>query len=622
MITLPCIYQDHMVLQRDQPIPLRGRAMSDSEVRVMLAGRIATTRSDEAGLWQVSLAALPAGGPHELLIESGGEILRIMDVLIGDVWICSGQSNMQWPLGMCEGGEHEAGDLPALRFLSVELLPALHPADEWAFAPQWQCCTPESIGRISGVGYYFAKRLLEADSTVPIGLVIISVGGTRIETWMSEDALAAAGSEKSSEPVEPEFEEHLAAFIAGLARKDVAEIPEPARSLALLETDCADWPVMELPCYWQEAGHKFNGAFWFRREVEIPRAWAGRPIELHLGACDKHERTYFNGEEFGCTDIVKEPDVWATPRRYTIPADKVRPGKCVIAVRVFSHVFGGGMTGPAEVMNLVSDTGETLPLHGRWHYRVESNFGNAVAPHGNKPSRLWNGMVAPLRSFPARGFLWYQGESNADDPMLYGRLFPAMIRDWRAKWGRGEEPFLFVQLPGYGPGITWPELRAAQAAALELPATAMAVAIDQGDAEDVHPLRKREVGARLALLALKHAYGHTELACDGPVVSEALRTAPDKITISFDNAEGLHSSSGDAVGGFEAADTDGVFAPLPAATIGGERILLHDVPNDAACIRFGWQPCPTSHLFNRHGLPAAPFRAVVHDSPHHTLPKS
>ena len=622
MLTIPSIYQNHMVLQRDQSTPLSGRAMPDSEVRVTLAGQIATTRSDAKGCWELELAALSAGGPHELRIECGSEECQITDVLVGDVWICSGQSNMKWPLGMCAGGRDEASDLPALRFLRVESLPALHPADEWSSAPQWQGCSPKSIQRISGVAYYFAKRLLQADPTVPIGLVIAAVGGTRIEQWMSDEALAEAGVKKSADPVEPEFEEQLAAFIAGLDRKDVAEIPEPARSFALPETNCADWPVMKLPCYWQEAGHKFNGTFWFRREVEIPPEWTGRPLELHLGACDKHERTYFNGEEIGRTDIVNDPDVWSAPRHYTIPVDKVRAGKSVIAVRVFSHVFGGGMTGPAEAMKIGPEGGGTIPLNGPWHYQVESNFGNAVDPHSNKPSRLWNGMVAPLRPFPARGFLWYQGESNAGDPALYGKLFPAMIRDWRLKWGAAEMPFLFVQLPSYAPGNTWPELRAAQAAALELPATAMAVAIDQGDAQDIHPTKKQEVGTRLALLALKHVYGHSEIGCEGPAVSEALRTAPDKITISFNNAEGLHSNSGDAIDGFEAAGKDEIFTPLPAATIEGERILLHDVPNDVSCIRFGWQPFPTSHLFNRYGLPAAPFRIEIHNSPHTTHSKS
>jgi sialate O-acetylesterase len=618
MIRLPSIYQDGIVLQRDQPIPLRGRSSPDSEVIVTLADLTAATRSDADGSWELNFAALSAGGPHELLIECSGETLRISDVLIGDVWICSGQSNMEWSLGMCADGKSETADLPNLRFMKIDHLPALQPAGEWLYRPQWCSYTQQGIGWISGVAYYFAKRLLEADPTVPIGLIIAAVGGTRIEQWMSDEALSAAGVAECSASVEPEFEDQLAAFIAGLDRRDMEDIPEHARSFALPETDCADWPVMELPCYWQEAGHKFNGAFWFRREVEIPREWEGRSLELHLGTCDKHERTYFNGEEIGRTDIAEDPDVWAAPRRYTIPANKVRAGKSVIAVRVFSHVFGGGMTGPAEAMKIGPEGCGTIPLHGPWRYQIESNFGNAVAPHNNKPSRLWNGMVSPIVSFPARGFLWYQGESNADDPALYGRLFPAMIRDWRAHWGGGEMPFLFVQLPGYGPGNTWPELRAAQATALELPSTAMAVAIDQGDAEDVHPIKKREVGTRLALLALKHSYGHAPIVCEGPVVSNVMKITPDTLSISFDNAQGLHSNGGDALGAFEAAGNDGVFTPLPAATIEGERILLHDVPNDALFIRFGWQPCPTSHLFNRHGLPAAPFRLVVHDSPHTT----
>ena len=618
MIEIHSIYQNHMVLQRGQPIPLRGRANPDSEVRVTLAGLTAATRSNADGSWELCFAALPAGGPHELLIECSGETLRISDVLIGDVWICSGQSNMEWSLGMCADGKSETADLPNLRFMKIDHLPALQSAGEWSYRPQWCSYTQQGMGWISGVAYYFAKRLLDADPTVPIGLIIAAVGGTRIEQWMSDEALSAAGVEKFSEPVEPEFEDQLAAFIAGLNRKDVAEIPELAKLFALPGTDCADWPVMDLPCYWQEAGHKFNGAFWFRREVEIPREWEGRSLELHLGTCDKHERTYFNGEEIGRTDIAEDPDVWAAQRRYTIPGDRVRAGKSVITVRVFSHVFGGGMTGPADAMRIGPVDSVTIPLHGTWRYQIESNFGNAVAPHNNKPSRLWNGMVAPLRPFPARGFLWYQGESNADDPALYGRLFPAMIRDWREKWGRGELPFLFVQLPGYGPGETWPELRAAQAAALELPATAMAVAIDQGDAEDIHPTYKQEVGTRLALLALKHVYGHAPIACERPVVSNVIKTTPDTLSISFEHAEGLHSNGGDAIDGFESAGKDEIFTPLPAATIDGERILLHGVPTDALFIRFGWQACPTSHLFNWHGLPAAPFRLVVHDSPHTT----
>jgi sialate O-acetylesterase len=610
-IALPAIYLNHMVLQREQPIPLHGHALPDSELRITLAGVTTLTRSDAEGFWQVSLAALPAGGPYELRVECGKETWRISDVLMGDVWVCSGQSNMQWPLGMCTGGGDEAGDLPALRFLRVETLPALQPADEWSCTPQWQCCSSQSIRRISGVAYYFAKRLLQADPSVPIGLVIAAVGGTRIESWMSAEALAAAGVEKSSAHVEPEFEEQLTAFIAGLDRRDVAELPVAARKFALPETGCADWPVMELPCYWQDAGHKFNGAFWFRREVEIPQHWLGRPLQLHLGACDKHERTYFNGHEIGRTDIVSEPDVWARPRRYTVPPELLHPGKTVIAVRVFSNIFGGGMTGPAEVMKLGPEGGETIPLHGPWHYQMESNFGNAVAPHGNQPSRLWNGMVAPLVSFPARGILWYQGESNAGDPALYGRLFPAMIRDWRAKWKKVELPFLFVQLPGYGPVSTWPELRAAQAAALKLPETAMAVAIDQGDLNEIHPPDKQEVGTRLALLALKHCYGHRELVCEGPIVRQVKIISPGQIEISFFHAEGLRAGGTEKVTGFEVAGNDGVFTPLPAATIAEDCVRLTGVQADAAWIRFGWEACPKDHLFNRHGLSASPFCVAV-----------
>ena len=220
MIDIHSIYQNQMVLQRDQPIPLRGRAMPGSEVKATLAGRIATTRSDADGSWELSFPPLSAGGPHELLIECGGEILRISDVLIGDVWICAGQSNMEWSLGKSVGGKAETDGLPNLRFLKVDHLPALQPEGDWSYRPQWRSYTRQGMGWISGVAYYFAKRLLEADPAVPIGLVLIPVGGTRIEQWMSAEALDAAGVGKSADAVEPEFAEQLAAFIAGLTRRD------------------------------------------------------------------------------------------------------------------------------------------------------------------------------------------------------------------------------------------------------------------------------------------------------------------------------------------------------------------------------------------------------------------
>ncbi len=580
----------------------------------MLADRCVVTHSNADGQWKTSLAALPAGGPHELVVGCGDETWRITDVLVGDVWVCSGQSNMWWPLSLCEGGSEHAEDLPALRFLNVDELPALEPAADWIRAPEWRRCTVENAGRMSGVAYYFSQRQLEAHPEVPIGIVLVAVGGTRIETWMSPDALAAAGvpAAARSRDEDHEFRIKLEAFVAGLSRQDIETVPEKIRAFAELATDGAAWPVMDLPCCWQDAGLKFNGVVWFRREVEIAASWSGHTLQLSLGACDKCERTYLNGHEIGRTDIHNDPTAWAGPRLYTVPANLIRPGKNVIAVRVFSHVFGGGMTGPAAAMTLISPSGETIPLHGAWHYQVESNFGAATSLHDNQPSYLWNGMVAPLTTFPALGVLWYQGESNADDPTHYKRLFPAMISDWRAKWGDVVLPFFFVQLPGFGPGETWPELRAAQAEALGLPGTAMAVAIDQGDAEDVHPTKKREVGKRLALLALKHFYGQDKLITEGPTVLEIKRTEPQSLEICFANAEGLHFSGSSSLAAFESAGNDGIYVALPPGFIVGCLVRLTKVPADAKYLRFGWEACPMTHLINHQGLPAAPFCASIH----------
>lgn len=612
--SLSPIYQHHMVLQRDQPIPLRGLADPDSEVRITLAGGNTVTRAEADGRWCVTLPALPAGGPHELVIACQGEAQCFHDVLIGDIWVCAGQSNMEWSLGLTDSAAADVASATdaGMRFLNVPTLTSLAPDGDWGYPVQWQECDPSQAAAMSAVGYHFARKIREQEPHVPIGLINVAVGGTRIESWLSPEALAAAGSDSEVDTIDgAEFEAQKANFVRGLQRDDRGELTPAETFPAGPKNDCTDWPSMELPCYWQDAGLNHSGIIWFRREVPIPAPWRGKPLVLKLGACDKSEHTFFDGIQIGETSVRVDPSVWGRPREYTIPAALVTGATATIAVRVFSHIFGGGMTGPAEKMSIGPKGESDTPLAGLWCYHVEANFGRAYIPFKDSPGLLWNGMIAPLVGSPIRGILWYQGESNAANAKEYRTLFVSLIEDWRKKWAQRALPFFFVQLPGYGAGENWPELREAQAAALRLPHTGMAVAIDQGEADDVHPRNKREVGKRLAALALRNTYGRDDVTCDGPAALTVRRTERSEVEIVFAHAESLRQVGEGPSGGFEAGGEDGSFSPVQIASVSNEIVRVSGVPATATQIRFGWAAFPQSHLLNRHGLPAAPFTAPI-----------
>lgn len=615
-LILPSRYQDHLVLQREQPIPIEGIAAPGAKVAISLAQQVASVNADSEGHWEVTLPALPAGGPHELVVECGSEIRLIRDVMIGDVWICAGQSNMQWPLSQSTEGDSVAkgADFPNLRCLRVPLIPLWNPALDWKAPVQWEVCTPQNAGAFTAVGFHFAREVAANLGEIPIGLVDTSVGGTHIEAWLGETGYGDSPvllEIFSRRGVDPSSRLTLeAAWLEAFARRDLREIPDSSLAWSSPSFDASVWPSMLLPGAWQERGLAFNGVVWFRREIEIPESWAGLPLTLHLGACDKSDRTFFDGVEIGSVSIEERADAYAVLRRYRIPERLAKPGHHVISVRVFSHIHAGGLTGPAEEMWLGPDAASCVRLDGEWRYQVEANFGLGSPPNTEAPTVLFNGMVAPLRGMPCRGILWYQGESNAGRSGEYRCLFPALIRDWRRHFGQEHLPFLFAQLPNYAPGDNWPEFRDVQAEALSLPATGMAVTIDLGDSNDIHPREKREVGHRLALLALRNVYGFRGLEAEGPVVA-GVQALGNALRIRFEHADGLSPANGTPLPGFEVAGEDGVFHPAEAVVKGQEVEAASRKVSMPVQVRYAWEPDPQALLKNGAGLPAAPLQARI-----------
>jgi len=399
-------------------------------------------------------------------------------------------------------------------------------------------------------------------------------------------------------------------------RKDTMNLGYP-KGWADPATSTADWERMALPAYWKARGLQMNGVVWFRAEVEVPASWAGKDLTLSVGTIDKGDSSYFNNMKVGGFTLEDREDSFNVRRIYTVPGALVRAGRNVIAVRVFSHIWAGGLVGKPEELYLACGK-ESISLAGEWQYNVEADFGNFSTPptpplgaaNPNTPTVLYNGMIYPLVPYGIRGAIWYQGESNAARAKEYQTLFPAMITDWRQQWAQGDFPFYFVQLANYQAGTDagfdsqWAELREAQTMTLALPNTGMAVIIDIGESTDIHPRNKQDVGLRLALNALAQTYGR-EVEYSGPLYRE-MRVEGKAIRVFFDHAAGL-ASNGELTG-FAIAGTDGKFTSAKAL-IDGETVLVSssDVSEPAA-VRYGWAEDPVCTLINGAGLPASPFR--------------
>ncbi|MEI8194919.1 MAG: sialate O-acetylesterase [Phycisphaerae bacterium] len=636
------VFTDHMVLQQGLPVPIWGSAAPDAAIRVTFGTQRLSTKADPKGHWKIALSPLDASSkPAELVVtaaQSGGPETRLVckDVLVGEVWIGSGQSNMEWPVSLSNDGAAEmaAANHPQIRLFTVPKRIASQPETDIPGGLGWLVCGPETVAPFSAVAYFFGREL-HRRLGVPVGLINSSYGGTPAEAWTSrEGILGEPGVRSIVEDYErnlPQLknwqEEYQREFKAlddktrdtvnlGLAR-GWAGPAEPTGA------EGGEWKDMPLPGKWQARNLNFSGILWFRKTVEVPAEWAGQDLQLSIGATDKSDVTYFNGTQVGSLTMQERQDAWSVLRTYTVPGKLVKAGRTVIAVRVHSDKYDGGMTGPSKVMNLSCPTSKNttrIPLDGTWRYAVEANYGLVkipVAPPGpdnpNTPCCLFNGMITPLLPYALRGAIWYQGESNADRARQHRILFPTLIKDWRRHWGLENLGFYFVQLANYMVTFDqptesqWAELRESQTQTLSVPHTGMAVAIDIGEANDIHPRNKQDVGLRLALSALYQTYGRKEIVPSGPLLREWKREG-QTVRVSFNYAAGGLVCRGAEVRGFAVAGPDGNFVWAKAVITDADVIVSSPTVPDPQAVRYAWADNPDCNLYNQAGLPAVPFQ--------------
>ena len=608
-VKLPAIFGDHMVLQRDAPVPVWGRADPGDEITVTFGGQGKTTRAESSGAWQVTLDPLAfSAEPRDLVVQSkiGNQKSKIADVLVGEVWLCSGQSNMEMALALAADGPAEAATAshPQIRLFTVGKKSALRPQADCT--GQWATCAPETAKAFSAVAFYFGRKL-HSELGVPVGLINSAWGGTAAEAWIRPATLATAPS------TGPQMPQLLAGRERAIA---LGDSPPP---LKLDDTGWeqpgfadTDWDVIKLPHYWDYPLYpvEYDGVVWARRTVTIPDAWTGRKLRLGIGAVDDFETTFFNGVEVGRTTSHT-----LAPRVYEVPRTLVKPGPAVVAVRA-TKIGWGGICGKKEDMRLAPSEGEgaPIPLAGEWRWRPAQLTFRTFAP--SIPGSLHDGMIAPLVPFGIRGVIWYQGEANAAPATAfnYRTTLPLLIADWRREWARGDFPFLFVQLvnfrtPTGDPNAPsdWAMLRESQLKTLAVPNTGMAVGIDVGEEADIHPKNKKAIGERLALWALAKTYGK-DLVFSGPLY-DGMTVEGSRVRLRFQHAAGLAARGGTPLVGFAVAGEDRRFVRAEAA-IEGEAVVIScpTVPKPVA-VRYAWADNPFGcNLVNGADLPASPFR--------------
>ena len=621
-VWLPAVIGDNMVLPRESEAALWGRARPGERVVARAEwGEGAEAVADERGRWRVALSTPGAGGPYSITV-SGDTTVTLSNVLIGEVWLCSGQSNMEWPVRRADDADREiaSAGFPSIRLFTAPNTPSLHPRIDGG--GEWVECTPDTIGGFSAVGYFFG-RTLHGELDVPIGLISADWGGTVVEAWMSEAALSSF----------PEFESSLetARILRDPNRRGeyvnkrtgawwdrLDELGPDAPGAGWTSAGYGDghWKTMRLPATWESQGLEgFDGIVRFRRLIDLPTAWDGRAAFLELGPVDDRDDAWVNGVRVGG---MRQAGRWNVPRRYEVPAGVLHPGSNVIAVRVLDTGGAGGINGrPGQmVLTPAGDDGpEPVFLAGEWRYLAGTPASSlpAMPTSGvgrNTPTALYNGMISPLIPFSLRGVIWYQGESNRDRPAQYGRLFPAMIEQWRGDWGRGDFPFYFVQIAPFryrDDAGQVAELREAQLMTLDTANTGMVVTTDIGNPTDIHPRNKQEVGRRLALWALAGTYGRAEVVPSGPIY-RSMTIEGDSIRVSFDHVGGGLVGRGETLTHFQIAGRNRQFHDA-RAVVDGETVVVssQDVP-DPVAVRFGWEAAPEPNLFNAAALPASPFR--------------
>ncbi|MGN6505477.1 MAG: sialate O-acetylesterase [Tepidisphaeraceae bacterium] len=607
------LFKDHAVLQRGVELPIWGTASPGEQVTVEMNGQIAKATTSGDGGWSVKLPPMAAGGPFTMTIR-GSNSVTVRDLLVGEVWLCSGQSNMEWRLS---GREPWAGDgLPA-QAAQYPMIREYAVARDTDYAPvtqvggQWSVCSPESVLGFSGVAYFFARDL-HADLGVPIGIIVSAWGGTVAEAWTSatglktlpdfQEAVAEVERKAEREKSAPPIGKQMAAWYGA---NDPGSKPDQSWSAASL--DVSDWHPTPVPAMWKGSLAHYEGSVWYRKEIELPPAFAERPSILHMGRLDETDTVWVNGQQVGSTMG------WNLDRNYRVPTGLLKAGKNTIAIRLMNTDGPGGFEGSPDAFGIETEgeSPSSVSMSGTWLFKVGASINHssplpiAMGSRPNVPTVLYNGMIAPLRPFPIKGIIWYQGESNQDRAKQYESLFPTLIEDWRRNWKQPNLPFLFVQIAPFK-GIR-PQIREAQRITLSKTRnTAMAVITDAGDPMDIHPRNKQPPGSRLALAARALAYGET-LEYSGPLY-KSVQFDGDRAILRFTHVGDGMVVKGKTLRGFVIAGEDKKFVAAKAEVIGDTVVVRADGVNTPVAVRYGWAKVPDVNLYNTAGLPASPFK--------------
>jgi sialate O-acetylesterase len=611
---MPLLFSDGMVLQRNKEIPVWGWAEANEKVEVRFNKQTKIIQADKDGKWMIKLSAEKAGGPFELIITGKNKIV-IKDVLVGEVWICSGQSNMEFQMYKVMNAEKEMADAdyPMIRHFGVAQDLSGSPKENLKQG-KWLVANKENIRDFTAAGFFFAKKLY-AELKIPIGIINTSWGGTNVETWTSHEAFQKSDEFKAMIADVPQvdmdavFEGYKKSVLENLKKVQGFDVSmENENQFAAFNFEDKNWPEIKVPSLWenQQIGN-IDGVVWMRKTITLSGDQAKSEAVLHLSKVDDEDITYVNGVEVGTNKI------WEALRVYKIPAGVLKEGKNVIAVRIADYSGGGGIYGdPSDLKIQFKDS--NIPLEGLWKFNV-IQVKIAISPN-SYPSLLYNAMVNPLVPYAFQGVLWYQGEANVWRAKQYKKAFPLMITDWRTKWKQGDFPFYFVQLSTFNEfngnskvGSRWAELREAQTETLKLPNTGMAVTTDIGNAKDIHPTNKQDVGLRLAAIALNNVYGKKQIYSGPTFKSQQIKG--NQIILTFDNiGSGLTASdNSENVKGFEIAGADKVFHSAKAIIKGNTVIVSSDEVKNPIAVHYGWADDDTEiNLFNKEKFPASPFR--------------
>lgn len=639
------IFTDSMVLQQKSEVVLWGKGPAGKKITVQSSWKNgASAIADSEGTWSTKLKTVGAGGPYQIQVTDGDTTIILNDVLLGEVWLCSGQSNMEMPLEgwppmnriMNSDSEIANAKFTDIRFFTVKRAYSVNP--ETSCDGKWEECTPQSARMFSAAAYFFGRSLRQR-LNVPIGLIHASWGGTAIESWMSKESLSKIDAyipilkkidngRDSIEALNKWVAAHPAIYMAD--RKTGTKWQNlDFNDSACSQKEFADslWKEMKLPTVWErtEMG-EFDGAVWFRKRITIPSDWKGKDLSLELGPVDDMDETYVNGQSVG--NHLSE-GMWNVPRVYSIPANIVKDSILQIAIRVIDYQGGGGIFGRENELQIRrTDTTLSISLAGTWSYlpvaeyksgtfyvfgwKGQEHYSRPKLPivfSGYSPTALFNGMVSPLVPFTIRGVIWYQGESNVGNPKMYATLFPMMIEEWRRVFRKPDMPFYYVQIApyNYGPASQSQLLREAQFKTCAVKNTGMVVTLDIGNADNIHPPNKQDVGKRLALWALAKTY-NKKTAFSGPAY-RSMKIKKNTIVLSFDYADkGVVIREHPNGNEFQIAGEDSLFKDAIVKIAGKTLVVSHPEIARPKAVRYLFSNAAEATLFNKDGLPASSFR--------------